>query len=251
MIGEDTYGFTKSAYTTITQEPIPELEFTVDTRTLNYDETSVYYYLRAVNISNATVAFSGDVNISNYTFNAVPGGYQLFIYTSDNLTASSQTTTITVTGTSGSTTLTDTATLIKKGLPGSISLNPDQVVRSYSSGSITSDIIASGVSNLQTSYWGSGGTTTITNVAISNNTLTVTYGANTTGSRITNYASVTGEDQYGDTKRATITITQLGADPAINVTPATKTIAASATSTSYTVTTTEMDDTLTATSSAD
>lgn len=251
VIGEDTYGFTKTAYTTITQEPIPELEFTTDSRTLGYDESTAYYFISAVNVSNVTVSFSGDVSIDHHTLTATTGGYQLYVYTNNNTTTSMQTTTITVSGTGGGSTITDTATLYKKGTPGSISLNPDQVVRSYSSGSITSDIIASGVSNLQTSYWGAGGTTTITNVAMSNNTLTVTYGANNTGVRITNYASVTGEDQYGDTKRATITITQLGADPAINVTPATKTIAASATSTSYTVTTTEMDNTPTATSSAD
>lgn len=191
------------------------------------------------------------MSIDHHTLTATTGGYQLYVYTNNNTTTSMQTTTITVSGTGGGSTITDTATLYKKGTPGSISLNPDQVVRSYSSGSVTSDITASGVSNLQTSYWGAGGTTTITNVAMSNNTLTVTYGANNTGSRITNYASVTGEDQYGDTKRATITITQLGADPAINITPATKTIAASATSASYTVTTTEMDNAPTAISSAD
>ena len=140
-----------------------------------------------------------------------------------------QTTTITVSGTSGAFTLTDTATLNKKGTPGSISLNPNQATVAKTSGTVTATVTVDGVSNLQTSYWGAGGTSTITGVTLNNNTLTVSYRANILEETVTNYASITGEDQYGDTKRATLTIGHLGADPSIVITPASKPLGATET----------------------
>lgn len=148
-----------------------------------------------------------------------------------------KTTTITASGTYDGVTFSDTALLYKKGAPGSISLSPSQVTVSKSSGTATSTITASGiVTSLTATYWGSGGVTTVTSATISNNTLTVVYGANNTGNTITNYAKVSGEDQYGDEWFATLVMTQLPDDPSITVSPATQNVANTPSSTTFTVT---------------
>lgn len=214
------------------------LEFGGDkTKTLSYNETTAYFFIRTTNITSVSVSFSGNVDVTNHTLTATDNGYQLYVYTANNTTTSLQETTITATGTTiQGTTLTDTATIKKKGVPGSISLNPSEVTVSKASGTIASTITVDGVSDLQTEYWGSGGTTTVSTVGIVNNNLGVGYLANNTGNTVTNYVKVSGTDSYGDEQYATLVITQLGVDPSITIDPTSRTVEYNSDYTSYGIT---------------
>lgn len=195
-------------------------------------------------VNNPAVSITGTVGIDHYTFTQDETDetlYTLYVYTNNNTSSNQLTSTITVSGTSElGTTVTGTATLIKKGVAGSITLNPSTASVSASAGTATSTITTSGITSvLTTEYWGSGGVTTVTNATVSGNTLTVTYGANSSSSAVTNYVKVSGTDSNGDTQFATMTITQAGASPSasITITPSTKTVSRTDVYTTFTITT--------------
>ena len=232
LTGTGNDGFTYSdTFTLIQSGFVPaesSLEFGDKIRILSPTEVSAYYFIRTTNISSVTVSFSGNVNITNHTLTATENGYELFVFTADNTSTAMLETTITATGTTlQGITLTDTATLRKKGVAGSISLNPNNVSVSSSAGNTSSVVTAAGiVTALTVDYWGSGGVTTVTNASISGSTLTVAYGANSTANTVTNYVRVRGTDSYGDVQSATLVITQAGASPSasITITPSTQTV---------------------------
>lgn len=77
----------------------------------------------------------------------------------------------------------------------------------------------------------------------------MTYGANNTGSTVTNYVKVSGTDNNGNTQFATFVITQTGINPAISISPSSRTVASSDTSTTYTITSTDVSNLTMSTSS--
>lgn len=192
-------------------------------------------------VSALTVTHSGEGGTDTVTSASISGN-TLTVHYRANITGSPVTDYVTVSGTDvNGDTRSATLTINQAGDAGTITLNPSTASVSASAGTATSTITTSGITSvLTTEYWGSGGVTTVTNATVSGNTLTVTYGANSSSSAVTNYVKVSGTDSNGDTQFATMTITQAGASPSasITITPSSKTVARTDVYTTYTITTT-------------
>lgn len=92
------------------------------------------------------------MGIDSYTFTQDLSDetlYTLYVNTNNNSSANQLTSTITISGTSElGTTVTGTATLIKKGVAGSITLNPSTASVSAAAGTTSSTISTSGITSV-------------------------------------------------------------------------------------------------------
>ena len=218
-------------------------------KTLGATEVQVYYFLQCPTYGNSydrgvcTKVF-GDVTLTSTDLDNTSNGFPVYLNTANNTTSSMQNAVFAISYSDGGTnSVTAFVLLHKKGVAGSITLSPSQTSVGQSAGTATSTVTTDGiVSALSTSYWGDGNVSTVTSATVSNGTLTVAYGANTTGSTVTNYIRVSGTDSNGDTQGATLTMTQLPQDPYIGVSPVSRNVDATAGSTSFTLSSYEVSN---------
>lgn len=102
------------------------ITITPNTQTISATQTTATYTVAADGISNLTASASGTVNVTNTSLTEVTAGsYTLTVTTGDNTGTANQTSTITVSGVNAlGNTVTQTATLIKQGRAGSITVSP-------------------------------------------------------------------------------------------------------------------------------
>ena len=168
-----------------------------------------------------TVTHSGDMNITNFTYN----GSTITVEYGENSSLIDRSETITVSGKDyQGLTVADSTTITQKVLT-YLHFTTSQQTIYQAQTSVTFDISDVNVSNLQVSY---SGTVGISNYVLTPNagghTLTLTVSPNNTSTLKTSTITVSGTDFYGTTKSTTATLNQLGLDGTIAVNPATKTI---------------------------
>lgn len=241
--GTGSNGNNVSATVSLTQRAVDGyLRFAESSKILNATETTVIYFIQAYGMSNVTASFSGTVGINSHSLEATTGGYNLTVVTLDNTTTTQQTSTITVTGTTTENrTLTTTATLIKRGVGGSITISPSTANVSYAAGTATFEVTTTNMGNvLNTNAWGD---MNITSRSLINGILTVNYGANSSTSPIIGNVSVYGDDVNGYLQSDSVTITQAGrpADGYILISPSTQSVGKAAGSIYFALTTSNIN----------
>lgn len=242
--GTDLTGATRTSTTTITQQVKPSITYGTHSATVQYISTSYLANFTMVNCSNPTVTYSGTVDITSATVGSSGGDYMVRLaYTAnESTTIRVSNIVLSATGNDGQT-YTDTFVLTQtiNTTPGTITLSPTTASVSAAAGSTTATVTTARiVSALTVTHSGEGGTDTVTSASISGNTLTVNYRSNITSNQVIDYVTVSGTDVNGNTRSATLTITQAASTPSasITITPPSKTVSRTDVYTTYTITTT-------------
>lgn len=222
----------------------PYLVINDDTKTIGATEQTATFYCETNNLTGSlTASFNGDVSVASHSFVAVSGGYNLVVVTSDNTTYSTQTTTITVSGTGlDGKTYDDVATLTKLGKGGSIGISPATKTVGAAAGSTNFSVGYTMIDKTTVTASVSGGMNiTGTNFDSTKETLTIVYGANTGSINKTGTITVTGTDTNGNQVTATATITQSSGNPSISLSPSSKTVDSASGTTAFTLSYTDID----------
>lgn len=188
---------------------------------LDANESTATYQIATYGLGEISVSFSGDTSIvSSYTL----ANDTLNVVTENNTSNSQKSVTITLSGqvTGGSTTLTATATLTKRGAAeGYIVVSPRYAYIEKSGGSVTFDISTSNIPSSTLTA-----TTTLGTVSFNNDktALTLTLSQNTAHSSKSVSVVINGVDTGGTPRSATATVTQYGVAPYLRLAPSTQTL---------------------------
>lgn len=224
ITGTDYQGLTITATATITQAPLSYIEFMDTEITLESTQSTANFRLEDFGVSNVTASFSGNVDITNYSFSKTSYGHILSVTTADNLEYVVKNTTITVSaiGQLGER-LSTTAILHKNGKDGDITLSPTTKYGSALGGVVEFTSVTNGMDSID-SYTANGGLA-ITDASIWGSPVQFTIGEyNLTpvywDDKLTTSVYLTGTDYKGKTIRSnTVSIVQYGTDPSMTVTP--------------------------------
>ncbi|MBO7712594.1 MAG: hypothetical protein J6S85_03440 [Methanobrevibacter sp.] len=226
-----------SATLDITQLPYDSIiSITPSTQTLDYGQNTATYNVDIQYVDNVQISVSGDTSfITNRTLsNGV-----LTVTTADFQQKTSKTATITISGQGLMGTVSDTATLVKYGPDGTITTNPDTLVFPKSPKNKTVSITTSGIVGAVSVT--SSGTVSFSSLTVSGSTLTVYTNENSTSGNLSGTITITGTDYKGNTITANISVTQKPYDSYMELTPATRTVDKDSGTTTYTLTTDDVD----------
>lgn len=188
----------------------------------------------------ASVSFSGNVNVTDYTTSSTSGGFNINIVTADNLTSSPLTSTATVTATVtegqyAGETRSATFTVTKFGIEGVVTIDPTAVTVRKAGQNVVFDVTLGNMQNNTV-------TASVGTFNSDKSQLTVNVGQNTSSTDRTINVTVSGTDNNGSTKSATAVITQYGIDPYLTISPASKVVRSDTSLVTYTVSAYKVSD---------
>lgn len=234
VTGTDIYGNSVRGDAELVQTGV-DPTITVSTLNIGWDEGTATAFVATNGVGNISVSFSGDVNITDYSITPTSGGYNITIITPDNPTNAVYNSVATVTGTvtegqyEGQT-RTTTFNVNKYGKEGVVTIEPNAKTVRKVGATVEFDV---SLINMDLST-----VTASTGTFNSDKTkLTVTVGQNPNSSDRTINVTISGTDTNGDAKSATAVITQYGVDPYISITPASRIIGSTVSSTTFGVST--------------
>lgn len=235
--GTDYKGKAITATVDITQLPYDSvINITPATQTLDYGENTATYTVEILYVDNVQVSVTGDTSfITNQTLsNGV-----LTVTTADFQQKTAKTATITISGQGIMGNVSSTATIVKYGPDGTITTNPDTLTFPKSPKNRSVSITTSGIVGAVTVS--SSGTVSFSSLTINGSTLVVYTNENLTSDNLSGTITITGTDYKGNTITANIAVTQKPYDSYIELSPATKTVNKDSGSTTYTLTTDDVD----------
>ena len=211
------------------QTETPSITLSPTSSSLNWDTQMAQYTITKTGpVGTLSATFSGDTSvIDTYSL----GASYINVYTNNNTDPADKQVTVTVTDgvTSGS------ASLTKKGASSGIGIYPARTTVSNNSGSTSFTIAPNFMSTVGASATGS---MVILSTTLSGNTIDVTYGTNTGATNLYGYINVSGVDNWGTTRTNQAIITQTPAAGTISISPSSRTIGATTSTTTYNVSTT-------------
>lgn len=231
--GEDIYGNHKSASATIIQSGIgSSITVTPTTLSLGATETTGQYSITVDGVSNLTATFGGEVVITSHSFITITSGsaYRLNVVTANNTTSSPQTSTVTISGTN---TLGETVikrvTLVKNApSSGGIVITPS-AIEWTGRGEKWFDLTLTNMNRSTLKATTSGANIWGWPQAyIQDDYLIVNFAGNATSSDLYGYVTVSGKDNLGNERSATVTVI-MHPNPYMTVTPTSKTLGATET----------------------
>lgn len=233
VTGQDIYGNQKSATASIVQSGIGS-SITVNPTTLSLGatETTAQYSITVDGVSNLTATFGGEVVITSHSFTTITSGsaYRLNVVTANNTTSSPQTSTVTISGTN---TLGETVikrvTLVKDApSSGGIVITPS-AIEYTGRGEEWFDLTLTNMNRSTLEATVSGANIWGWPAAyIQDDYLIVNFAGNATSSDLYGYVTVSGEDNLGNERSATVTVI-MHPNPYMTVTPTSKTLGATET----------------------
>lgn len=233
VAGSDPNSHQTSAQATLIQTGIDPV-LSADNISIGSSQANATAFVQTNGVDNLSVSFSGNANIVSHTITSTVGGYNINLVTTDNLTNTPMVATATVTGTvtvgqyEGQT-RTTTFTITKYGVEGVVVIDASTTTIRKDGATLEFDIT---LNNIDLS-------TVTASMGTFNNDktkLTVVVGENTSSTDRTINITVSGTDYNGETKSATVSITQYGVDPFISIIPASKSIAYNTTNVTFAVT---------------
>lgn len=235
VYGNDIYGFGKSAGVTLNQKASVTVSLSPSTKTIGNTEQTADFAV-SCSPSGATLSYNvasgGTLGIDTTRTGFITSGgtKYLRVYTNANTSTSTQSASITVTGTYDGVTGTSSAvTLSKQGVPGTITLDPTTATINAAAGTLTVGVTPFNMNTSSITFSVASGNLTISSVSFNSTKTqaTISYAANTsTTSEKSGVITIYGNDVYGARASANITITQKKAVPTITVTPSSGTLTA-------------------------
>ena len=221
-----------NTYISLTQNgyvPASSILLSPETNNTTYQGGEILFQVTTTFIDDASLAvsISGSVSYSTYSLDYVSTSgdlktYILRIQANQNNSSSIQSSTVTVTGSYGGNTYSDSSTLTKEANAGSISISPASESVTSAAGSVTFTVNSQYLNNVTASA--SGDMVTSQSFNSSTGVLTVNYSANVSGASRTASITASGVNGNNVVQTATATLTQVSLTPTITLSPDSRTL---------------------------